>query len=67
MTGLIVVATRHMAAATDDLHVFARVTALLMVTMAVVTITHLVEIGVWAGYYAWAVKPSAGHLLAIAV
>jgi len=52
MTGVIVVATRHTAAATDDLHVFARVTALLMVTMIVLMIAHVAEIGVWAGFLA---------------
>ncbi len=50
MTGLIVVATRHTAAATDDLHVFARVSALLMVTMIALMIGHVAEIGVWAGF-----------------
>lgn len=54
MTGLIVVATRHTAAATDDLHMFARVTVLLMVTMVVLMAGHIVEIFVWAGYYTWA-------------
>ena len=33
VTGLIVVLTRHIAGATDDLHVFARVSALMMVTI----------------------------------
>ncbi len=54
MTGLIVVATRHVAAATDDLHVFARVSALLMVTMVVLVLAHLTEIAVWAVCYGWA-------------
>jgi hypothetical protein len=54
MTGLIVVATRHTAAATDDLHVFGRVSALLMVTMAALSIAHLSEIAVWAGFYSFA-------------
>ena len=54
MTGLIVVATRHVAAATDDLHVFARVSALLMVTMVVLMLAHLAEIAVWAVCYGWA-------------
>lgn len=47
MTGLIVVATRRMAAATDDRHVFARVTALLMITLPVLMLTHVFEIGIW--------------------
>ena len=51
MTGLIVIATRHTAAATDDLHVFIRVTALLLITMLVLTCAHLAEIGVWAGFF----------------
>jgi hypothetical protein len=53
VTGLIVVATHHIAAATDDLHVFARVAALMLVTLVVLMITHVIEISVWAGYYAW--------------
>jgi len=54
MTGLIVVATHHVAAATDYLHVFVRVSALLMVTMIVLMFAHLAEIAVWAGFYVWA-------------
>jgi hypothetical protein len=49
MTGLIVVATHHTAAATDDFHVFARVTALLLVTTIVLMAAHVIEILVWAG------------------
>jgi hypothetical protein len=51
---LIVVATRHTAAATDDLHMFARVTALLTLTMAVLMAGHVAEISVWASFYTWA-------------
>jgi hypothetical protein len=51
VTGLIIVATRHTAAATDDLHVFVRVAALLMVTMLVLMIAHVAEISVWAGFF----------------
>ena len=51
VTGLIVVATHHIAAATDDLHVFARVTSLMVITLVVLMITHVIEISVWAGYY----------------
>lgn len=47
MTGLIVVITRHIAGATDDLHVFARISALLLATVVVLTLTHVIEIGVW--------------------
>ena len=54
ITGLIVVATRHAAAATDDLHMFARVTVLLMLTSVVLMGGHITEISVWAGYYTWA-------------
>ena len=51
ITGIVVVAARHTAARTDDLHVFARVTALLMVTMIALMLAHLTEISVWAAYY----------------
>ncbi len=54
MTGIIVVATHHIAAATDELHVFARVTSLMLATLVVLMIAHVVEISVWAGYYTWA-------------
>ena len=53
ITGIVIVATRHTANATDDLHVFARVTALLMVTMVALMFAHVAEIAVWAAYYAW--------------
>jgi hypothetical protein len=53
ITGIVVVAARHTAAATDDLHVFARVTALLMVTMITLMIAHVAEISVWASFFAW--------------
>jgi hypothetical protein len=52
ITGIVVVAARHTAIATDDLHVFARVSALLMVTMIALMIAHSVEITVWALFYA---------------
>ena len=45
MTGVIVVATRHTAAATDDLHVFARLSVMLMITVAALMIGHVSEIG----------------------
>jgi hypothetical protein len=50
MTGLIVVVTRHIAGRTDDLHIFLRVTALMVATLVVLTITHMVEIAIWAGF-----------------
>jgi hypothetical protein len=53
VTGLIVVSTHRIAAATDEFHVFVRVTALMVVTLVVLMITHVIEIGVWASYYAW--------------
>jgi hypothetical protein len=52
MTGLIVVLTRRLAGRTDDLHVFMRVSALLMVTVAVLMVAHVVEIAVWATFMA---------------
>jgi hypothetical protein len=54
MTGLIVVASHHIAAATDDLHVFARVTSLMISTLLVLMMAHLAEISIWASYYALA-------------
>ena len=54
MTGIIVVATHRIAAATDDLHVFVRVTSLMTITLVVLMVTHVVEISVWASYYGWA-------------
>jgi hypothetical protein len=52
ITGLIVVVTRHIAVRTDDLHVFVRVAALLMVTVIVLMIAHVAEISAWALLYA---------------
>jgi Ion channel len=54
MTGIIVIVTRHVAGRTDDLHVFMRLSALMMVTVVTLMLAHVVEIGVWASYYAWA-------------
>ena len=51
MTGVIVVVTRHVAGRTDDLHVFMRVFALLMVTVSALMIAHGIEISVWAAFY----------------
>ena len=51
MTGLIVVATRHTARLTDHLHVFGRLTALLLITVTALTAAHIVEVGVWAVFY----------------
>lgn len=54
VTGLIVVATRHTAALTHYLGTFARITALLTVTVAALMIAHILEIAVWAAFYSWA-------------
>jgi hypothetical protein len=51
MTGLIVVATHRIAAATDELHVFLRVTSLMTITLVVLMFAHMLEIGVWAAAY----------------
>ena len=53
MTGVIVVVTRHVAGRTDDLHVFMRLISLLMITAVALMIAHVIEVGVWAGYYKW--------------
>ena len=53
ITGLIVVTTRRIAGRTDDLHVFLRVAALMLVTATVLTIAHVAEISMWAGFYKW--------------
>jgi hypothetical protein len=50
MTGIVIVITRHIAGRTDDLHLFMRVAALLLATVTVLTLTHVAEIGVWAGF-----------------
>ena len=51
MTALIVVATRHTAKQTDHLHAFARLIALLSVTMLALMIAHVMEVAVWATFY----------------
>ena len=51
MTGIIVVVTRHTARATDDLHVFIRLFALLLVTLSVLTVAHIAEIEIWAIFF----------------
>ena len=50
VTGLIVVVTRHIAGTTDDLHVFMRISALMLVTVVALTATHVSEIAVWAAF-----------------
>ena len=54
MTGLIVVVTRHVAGRTDDLHVFMRLSALMMIAVCVLLLAHVAEISVWAAFYALA-------------
>ena len=58
MTGIIIVITRHIAGATDDLHVFARVSALMLVTVSVLTAAHVIEIAVWAAFLGIAGVPA---------
>jgi Ion channel len=53
MTGLIVIVTRRIAIRTDNLHVFTRLTSLLIITGVVLMIAHVIEIWVWAVYYGW--------------
>ena len=60
MTGVIILLTRRTAARTDELHVFARVTALLAVTMIALMCAHVVEIAVWALFYALSDSTPAG-------
>jgi hypothetical protein len=50
VTGLVVVITRHIAGRTDDLHVFARVSALMLATVVALSLAHVTEIGLWAGF-----------------
>jgi hypothetical protein len=54
LTGVIVVLTNHVAGATDELHVFTRLIALLTVTVTALMIAHLAEIGVWAAFIIFA-------------
>jgi hypothetical protein len=51
VAALIMIATRHAAAATDDFHRFVQLTALLTVTIVALTCAHLVEISIWAAFY----------------
>ena len=52
ITGLIVVATAHTAALTSHRRIFWRVSALLLITTSVLMCAHLVEVAVWATFYA---------------
>jgi hypothetical protein len=51
MSALIMVGTRHTAVATDEFHFVIRLIALLMVTVAVLSVAHLAEIVIWAGLF----------------
>lgn len=68
VAALIMVTTRHAAAATDDLHRFFQITALLTVTIVALTFAHLIEISIWAVFYSLAgVDPGHGiHLFEFA-
>ncbi len=57
MTALVVVVTRHTAHRTGHLHAFARLVALLSITMLVLMIAHVTEVGVWAAFYSRAGFP----------
>jgi hypothetical protein len=63
MTGLIVIATRHTAMLTDHMSAFARITALLTVTVTALMAAHVGEIGVWTVFYilAGVVTPERIH------
>jgi hypothetical protein len=52
MTALIVVATRHTARVTSESGMVVRLAALLTITMVTLMCTHVIEIAVWASYYA---------------
>jgi hypothetical protein len=57
MTALIVVVTHHTAKRTDHLHAFARLIALLSVTMLALMVAHMLEVAVWAAFYSLAGFP----------
>jgi hypothetical protein len=50
MTGLIIVATHRAAGRVSHLHAVLRMSALLAVTVAILTVAHVVEIFVWAAF-----------------
>jgi ion channel len=47
-TALIIVATRHTEARTQDFGIFLRITALLTIAVSILMCAHVAEIGVWA-------------------
>ena len=44
------VITRRIAGTTDELHVFMRISALMLVTVVTLTATHVSEIALWAAF-----------------
>jgi hypothetical protein len=64
LTGSIVVVTNRVALATDDLHVFQRITALLLVTVTVLMIAHIAEVAVWAAFLKLANVGLSGYITA---
>jgi hypothetical protein len=60
VTGVIILLTHRTAKRTSHLHVFMRVTALLTVTMIALMCAHVVEISVWALFYAHTDSTPAG-------
>lgn len=50
-TALVVVSTRQTANLTEHMSLFFRVTALLTVTVSMLMVAHVVEIGVWSAFY----------------
>jgi hypothetical protein len=53
ITGMIVVATRHTARATNEMGMFIRMSSLLLITVIALMCAHVVEIAVWGAYYDW--------------
>jgi hypothetical protein len=51
MSAVIMVGTRHTAVATDERHFVTRLIALLLVTVASLSVAHLAEISLWAGLF----------------
>ena len=51
VTTAVVVATRHIHRVTSEAGMFLRLSSLLTVTMIALVLAHVIEIGVWAGYF----------------
>jgi hypothetical protein len=60
VTGLVVTLTRRIAGVTDDLHLFLRISALMLATVIVLTVTHVAEIAIWAVFLHLSEIPIAG-------